>query len=189
MATVEERLQRLEDLEEIRQLLEENARCLDAGDHAGYAGLFTEDGVLAAQLGEAKGREAIRELLDARLKDDAPPCRDGGEADDRDGEAGAGLARARGSRRTSFHHVGSATIEVDGDRAASRVIWLFLTHDDAGYPLILQSGHYDDVLVRDGGRWRYERRTITRDFGFSPLDERADFGARVCQSKAFERRS
>ena len=155
MASVEERLQRLEDLEEIRTVLEENARCLDSGDHAGYAALFTENGVLAAQLGEAKGRDAIRDLLDARLKDDAPP------------------------RRTSFHHVGNATIAVDGDRATSRVIWMFLTHDDAGYPLILQSGHYDDVLVRDNARWRYERRTITRDFGFSPLDPNANFGSRA----------
>jgi hypothetical protein len=48
MASLEERLQRLEDLEEIRQLLEEYARCLDAGDHAAYAELFTEDGELHA---------------------------------------------------------------------------------------------------------------------------------------------
>ena len=59
MATLEERLQRLEDLEEIRRLLEEYARCLDSGDHAAYAELFTEDGELHAQLGRAKGRQAI----------------------------------------------------------------------------------------------------------------------------------
>jgi uncharacterized protein (TIGR02246 family) len=152
VATLEERLQRLEDLEEIRGLLEDYARCLDAGDHAAYAELFTEQGELHAQLGQAKGREAIRALLDARLKDDnAPP------------------------RRTAFHQIGNATIEIDGDRATSRVMWAFMTHDDQDYPLILQVGHYDDVLVREDGRWRFERRTITRDFGYSPLDERASF--------------
>jgi uncharacterized protein (TIGR02246 family) len=154
MTSLEERLQRLEDLEEIRGLLEEYARCLDAGDHAAYAQLFTEDGELHAQLGEAKGREAIRDLLDARLKGDRP------------------------APRTAFHQIGNATIEVDGDRATSRVLWAYVTHDDGGYPLILQLGHYDDQLVRDGGRWRFARRTISRDFGFSPLDERASFAQR-----------
>jgi uncharacterized protein (TIGR02246 family) len=154
VATLEERLQRLEDLEEIRRLLEEYARCLDAGDHAAYAELFTEDGELHAQLGQAKGRQAIRDLLDARLKGEARPA------------------------RTAFHQIGNATIEVDGDRATSRVLWAYVTHDDGNYPLILQVGHYDDVLVREDGRWRFERRTITRDFGFSPLDERASFAQR-----------
>jgi uncharacterized protein (TIGR02246 family) len=151
METLEERLQRLEDLEEIRRLLEEYARCLDAGDHAAYADLFTEDGELRAQLGEAKGRKAIRELLDARLADtDRVP-------------------------RTAFHQIGNATIDLHGDRATSRVLWAYVTHDDASYPLLLQVGHYDDLLVREDGRWRFERRTITRDFGYSPLDERASF--------------
>src|ERR1051325_2374579 len=99
---LEQRLRRLEDLEEIRGLLEEYARCLDAGDHAAYAELFTEDGELHAQLGEGKGREAIRSLLDARLKDDAR------------------------TRRTAFHQIGNATIEVDGDRATSRVMWAYV---------------------------------------------------------------
>jgi uncharacterized protein (TIGR02246 family) len=152
MASLEERLQRLEDLEEIRRLLEEYARCLDAGDHAGYAELFTKDGELHAQLGEAKGREAIRSLLDARLKD-------GGSS----------------ARRTAFHQIGNATIDVDGDQATSRVMWAYVTHDDGNYPMILQVGHYNDELVRDAGRWRFRRRTITRDFGFSPLDDRASF--------------
>ncbi len=150
--TVEERLRRLEDLEEIRALLVEYARCLDAGDHAAYADLFTEDGELRAQLGEAKGRKAIRELLDARLLDS--------------GER---------ARRTARHQLANPTITVDGDTATSTVLWLFVTHDDDGYPLLLQGGRYDDELVRDGGRWRFKRRTITRDFGYSPLDERARF--------------
>jgi uncharacterized protein (TIGR02246 family) len=154
MGSVEQRLRRLEDLEEIRRLLEEYARCLDAGDHAAYAALFTEDGELHAQLGEAKGREAIRSLLDARLKE---PGR---------------------TPRTAFHQIGNATIELDGDRATSRVMWAYVTHDYGNYPLILQVGHYDDVLVRDGDRWRFRRRTITRDFGYSPLDERASFAQR-----------
>jgi uncharacterized protein (TIGR02246 family) len=153
--SLEARLQRLEDVEEIRELLVEYARCLDAGDYAGYADLFTEDGVLAAQLGEAKGREAIRELLEDRL-------RGGGDR----------------ALRTAFHVIGQPVIRVDGDRASSRVLWFFVTYDDGNYPMILQLGHYEDVLAREDGRWRFERRTITREFGYSPLDERASFERR-----------
>jgi ketosteroid isomerase-like protein len=152
---LEARLRRLEDLEEIRALLVEYARCLDAADYVGYSELFTEDGVLAAQLGEARGRRAIRELLDKRLGD-------GGER----------------ALRKAFHHIGQPTIAVDGDRATSRVLWFFVTHDDGDYPLILQHGHYEDELAREDGRWRFRRRTITRDFGYSPLDERASFERR-----------
>ena len=142
---LEARLRRLEDVEEIRLLLEEYARCLDAADYVGYSELFTEDGELHAQIGVAKGREAIRALLDKRLDPGATP------------------------RRTAFHWIGNPTIEVDGDRARSIVLWSYVTHDDAGFPLILQVGHYQDELVRDDAGWRFHRREISRDFGYSPL--------------------
>jgi uncharacterized protein (TIGR02246 family) len=152
---LEARLRKLEDLEEIRELLVEYARCLDAADYAAYADLFTEDGVLAAQLGEAKGRRAIRELLEDRL-------RDGGDR----------------AHRAAVHVIGQPVIRVEGDRATSRVVWFFVTYDDGNYPLILQLGHYDDVLARVDGRWRFEGRSISREFGYSPLDERASFARR-----------
>jgi uncharacterized protein (TIGR02246 family) len=145
--TLEVRLRQLEDREAIRDLLVEYARCLDAADHAGYANLFTEGGELNARLGQAKGREAIRALLDDRLGADP-----------------------RAPRKTAFHLIGNPIIAVDGDRATSSALWAYITHDDEGYPTILQLGRYSDVLVRDEGRWRFERRDITRELGFSPLE-------------------
>jgi 3-phenylpropionate/cinnamic acid dioxygenase small subunit len=149
-ATVEQRLARLEAAEEIRQLLLEYARCLDAGDYRGYAALFTEDGELHAQLGEAKGRAAIQALLDKRL--------DTGDA----------------PRRTAVHFVGSPTINVDGETATSEVVWTYVTNDADGYPVMFQLGRYRDELVLEEGRWRFKRRTITRELGYSPMDERPD---------------
>jgi len=61
------RLQELEDREQIRQIFIDYAKYLDAGDHAGYASLFSADGVLLAQLGEAVGPAAIKEVLDKNL--------------------------------------------------------------------------------------------------------------------------
>ena len=146
--TVEARLRRLEDVEEIRQLLLAYARRLDEADYAGYAALFTADGELDAQLGKAKGREAIVELLERRL----------------------GSGPGRTVQKTAFHLVGNPDIELDGDEATSVVIWAYVTHDDAGFPIILQLGHYRDTLAREDGAWRFRRREISRDLGFSPLD-------------------
>ena len=65
--TDSERLQVLEDREEIRQIFVDYAKYLDSGDHAGYASLFASDGVLVAQLGEAVGPAAIEAILDENL--------------------------------------------------------------------------------------------------------------------------
>jgi hypothetical protein len=92
----------------------------------------------------AKGREKIEALLDRSLGE--PP------------------------ERKAFHVIGNPTIHVDGDRATSSVIWTYVSHDDDGYPFALQLGHYEDVLAREDGRWRFERRTISRDLGYSPRD-------------------
>ena len=62
-----DRLRELEDREQIRKIFIDYAKYLDSGDHAGYAGLFSDDGVLVAQLGEAVGPAAIQEVLDKNL--------------------------------------------------------------------------------------------------------------------------
>jgi 3-phenylpropionate/cinnamic acid dioxygenase small subunit len=144
---IEARLRRLEDHEEIRQLLLEYARRLDAADYRGYAQLFTVDGELNAQLGRAQGRDAIVALLERRLAD-----------------------AAEAPRPEAFHLVASPDIQVDGDTATSTVLWAYVTHDDDGFPMILQLGHYRDELAREDGAWRFRRRDISRDLGFSPLD-------------------
>jgi uncharacterized protein (TIGR02246 family) len=144
---LEARLRRLEDAEEIRQLLLEYANALDAGDYVRYANLFTEDGELDAQLGQAKGRAAIVSLLQARL----------GVDPDR-------------PRKPALHVIGQPELRIDGDEATSTVIWAYVTHDDEGFPLVLQLGHYRDDLARENGAWKFRRRRISRDLGFSPLD-------------------
>ena len=74
----------------------------------------------------------------------------------------------RGHGRRRVHLNGNPAVTLDGDRATSVVIWSYITHDDDGFPLLLQLGHYYDDLVREDGAWRFQRRRITRDLGFSP---------------------
>jgi 3-phenylpropionate/cinnamic acid dioxygenase small subunit len=146
--TLAARLQRLEDIEEIRALFLRYADCLDANDFAGYANLFASDGELLAQLGAAVGPAAIEALLEERL--------------------GTDIAKARA---VSFHVISNPVIEVDGDRATARVLWSYLTQRaEDPHPILIQAGHYTDDLRRENGRWKIARHAITRDMGFSPIE-------------------
>lgn len=147
MGDTEARLQRLEDLESIRRLLVDYAKHLDAADYGAYASLFKEDGELTAPIGSARGRAAIRALLEERLAE-----------------------QPEAPRPTALHLVANPDIELDGDRATSRVLWAYVTQDENSRPFILQLGHYDDVLVRTDAGWRFQRRQITRDLGVSPIE-------------------
>lgn len=143
-----ERLQVLEDREEIRQIFVDYARYLDSGDHAGYASLFASDGVLSADLGDAVGPAAIEAVLDEHLGPEV-----------------------RGHLPPSIHVMNNHQIDVDGDRATTVVIWFYLTTDEDGCGTILQAGRYDDDLVRENGRWKIERHMISRVMGRSPMQE------------------
>ncbi len=153
--TDSERLQVLEDREEIRQIFVDYAKYLDSGDHAGYASLFASDGVLVAQLGEAVGPAAIEAILDENLG-----------------------PHVTGHLPTSIHVMTNQQIDVDGDTATTDLVWYYLTSDPDTVPTILQSGHYNDDLVREDGRWRIKRHEISRAMGRSPMDSAAQHPVR-----------
>jgi uncharacterized protein (TIGR02246 family) len=131
-AALSERLRRLEDLEEIRQLFVDYGHHLDAGRFEDYAALFADDGeVLLGPIGRAKGRAAIVELMTA--------------------------TRAR-AKAPSFHLVTSPIIRLDGDRATSQVQWTVIRPDAEGKLQVAMFGRHHDDLVRERGRWRIRRR-------------------------------
>ena len=141
------RLQELEDREHIRQIFVDYAKYLDSGDHAGYASLFARDGVLLAQLGEAKGPKAIEAVLDENLG-----------------------PQVRGHLPPAIHVMNNQRIDLAGDRATTVVVWFYLTSDPDGVPTVLQSGRYNDDLVREDGQWKIARHDISRVMGRSPMD-------------------
>ncbi len=141
------RLQELEDREQIRQIFVDYAKYLDAGDHAGYASLFSDDGVLLAQLGEAVGPAAIQEVLDKNLG-----------------------PQVRGHLPEAIHVMNNLRTDIDGDTATTVVVWFYLTSDEDGVPTVLQSGRYNDDLVRENGKWKIKRHDISRVMGRSPMD-------------------
>ena len=140
-----DRLQVLEAREEIRQIFVDYAQYLDSGDHAGYASLFTADGVLVAQLGEAVGPAAIEAILDDNLG-----------------------PQVRGHLPASIHVMTNETIDVVGDTATTSLVWYYLTTDADGCPTVLQSGRYEDDLVREDGSWKIKRHEISEPWGARP---------------------
>jgi uncharacterized protein (TIGR02246 family) len=145
-ATVEERLQRLEDRQEIRGLIQAYRRHLDARDLRGYSELFADDGEWHGRTGYGKGPEGIRQMLEELLPANPP---------------------APGP--TSFHVVTEPVIELNGDRATGTMTWALVERDEHDVPQVRLLGHYDDVYVRQHGRWKFGRRLAQLDIPFHDL--------------------
>lgn len=130
--SIEERLRRLEDRDEIHQLFVDYGQHLDAGDFAAYAELFAADGeVRLGPMGSAKGRDEIRALMEGAL---------------------AGLIG------TSYHLITSPRVQIDGDTATSEVMWTVIQRGPDGAPIVSMIGRHRDQLVREDGRWRFRKR-------------------------------
>ena len=143
--TLSARLQRLEDVEQIRALLNEYGRRLDQRDFAGFAALFAADGEWLGGFGQAQGQAAIRALMEASI----PP-----------------RPAAAPDRRQHFFT--NQSIRVDGDAATATSNWAFVIGGQSGAPQLAFTGHYEDALVREGGEWRFRRRRVLSDFPAAP---------------------
>jgi hypothetical protein len=132
-----QRIQRLEDLEAIKQLKAEYCRWSDRGyaragdDPERVAALFTQDG----WWGDSERRPAIRDLF------------------------------SQFQRRLPFaiHYALNPVIELDGDRAAATWHGLIALVTDAGDGVWV-GGTYHDELVRTDAGWRFRRLEFVQAF-------------------------
>ena len=126
------RLTVLEDKEAIRQLFVDYGFSLDHGDFDAYGRLFADDGeVLLGPIGRATGPEAITALMTKTLA----------------GRAGS-----------SYHVIGNPVIHLDGDRATTDVTWVVVTRTETGAPAVTMLGRHRDIVVRQRGEWKFQRR-------------------------------
>jgi uncharacterized protein (TIGR02246 family) len=141
------RLQRLEDIAEIDRLIVDYARHLDTRDLHAYSRLFCADGEWSGNTGHAQGPDAIQAMLEERLPPNPP---------------------APGP--TSSHVVSNPVIDVDGDTATASVTWALIRRGaDEDQPELALLGHYDDVLAREDGRWRFKSRRAHIDIPGRPV--------------------
>jgi hypothetical protein len=134
------RLQQVADKQEIIELLLEYGRTLDRKDYEAYGKLFAREGEWAGGGAPAKGPKAIEE----RMRKTFGP--------------GSGVKWT-----TDFHVLTNPIVKVEGDRATAWSRWLFMSPGADGKPVPAYGGHYDDVLVREDGVWRFQRREVVAD--------------------------
>jgi ketosteroid isomerase-like protein len=141
-ASVAERLQRLEDKDEIRTVLLNYGRFLDARDFASYSRLFAKDGEWVGGFGTVKGPVEIQAFMEKQIP-------------------GA-------NKGNTYHILSNFEIEVHGDTATAWSRWAYITPGADGKPAINQGGRYDDTLVRENGAWKFKRRVASNDIPAAP---------------------
>jgi hypothetical protein len=128
-----QRLQVLEDKEQIRTLLLDYGRHLDARDWDAFAALFAADGgAWNGGMGIARGQDEIRAMMISTI------------GLDNTGSGASGVA--------NLHWLGNEFIEVDGDSATALSKWIFFMTAPSGGPDAVFIGHYEDSLVRTSGQ-------------------------------------
>ncbi|HEY7447450.1 MAG TPA: nuclear transport factor 2 family protein [Vicinamibacterales bacterium] len=132
------RIQRLEDREEIRLLLLDYGRFLDSRDFGAYSRLFAKDGTWVGGFGSVQGPAAIQAFMEKNI----------------------GTAP---NRANNYHLLSNFAIDVQGDEAVAWSRWAFVVPGTDGRPIIAQAGHYDDALIRENGRWKFQRRVAGSD--------------------------
>jgi ketosteroid isomerase-like protein len=137
-ASLGARIQKLEDVEEIRLLLTDYGRFLDARDLVAYSKLFAKDGEWVGGFGSAKGPEAILAFMQKNL----------------------GTAP---NRANNYHILSNFEIDVQGDTATAWSRWAFIVPAADGKPSLAQGGRYQDKLVRENGHWKFLRREAFND--------------------------
>jgi 3-phenylpropionate/cinnamic acid dioxygenase small subunit len=135
-ATIEARLQRMEDQAAIERLLVDYGRTLDNRDFAAYSKLFAANGEWKGALGSYKGPAAIRAAMEKIFTD-----------------AAADIPKGR-----NFHVMSNFVIDIQGDRATAKSSFIFYKMD-GNKPQPEVAGRYEDLLIRENGAWRFLQRS------------------------------
>jgi hypothetical protein len=136
------KIQRLEDIEEIRTLLLNYGRNLDSHDFGAYSRLFAKEGEWIGGFGSVKGPTAIETFM---VKNIGTP----------------------GKPSSTYHLLTNFIIDVRGDTATAWSRWGFVTPGADKKPTIAQGGHYEDKMVRENGQWKFSRREAFVDIPHS----------------------
>lgn len=137
-----------EDRLELRALVEEYARAVDAKDVGAVVALFTEDGRLLSHLMPGtevdplvrSGHDKLHKALDA------------------------GLAQYQ----LTTHVIGGQTLELEGNTASGTTVCLaHHVYEDpvgAGRRLLVMAIRYEDSYARVHGLWRFAERRLRLDW-------------------------
>jgi 3-phenylpropionate/cinnamic acid dioxygenase small subunit len=134
--SLEARVRRLEDRQEILQSLIDYGELLDTRDLDGWARLWAADGEFEMSTGRlAKGREEIKNMLGAIIAN---------------------------SPQTVLHLEINPRIAIDVDEATSTMLYAVARTQDDGLTRVVWLGHHHSRHVRtpDGWKIAYRRNTV-----------------------------
>jgi hypothetical protein len=145
-SSMAKRLQRLEDREAIRVLLERFFEFQEGRNFKAFANLFAKDGEMLLRQGHLKGGPTG--ILASMTR----------------GSTGADAAKAPASGRRHMRHIlSNVYIDVRGDTATAMSRWTMLVSTEDNRTRVGGTGRYSDKLVREKGEWKIQRRVIYRD--------------------------
>lgn len=129
--TLEERVQRLEDLEQITGLFHSYRKLVDEKDFAACSQLFSEDARFLGVSGTGTGPEGVQRFLESLV--------------------GTSVRERRGD---DLHLFVDPVIELDGDQATVNIAWAYFVRNENGTPQLLKTGHHEDLVRRVGDEWK-----------------------------------
>jgi ketosteroid isomerase-like protein len=138
------RVQLMEDEKQIRDMIVDYGLSLDRKDFSGYSDLFAREGEWSGQLSgmtTIKGPDTIRAAMEKNFAERVYDP----------------------EHITNLHLVSNVKVTIDGDRATGYSRWTVLSRNEKDEPYVRISGRYDDVLIREDGRWKFLSRVARRE--------------------------
>lgn len=139
--SLESRIDRLETRESARELIIDYGRIFDKHDLVGYSKLFAKDGVWEGGVGSTKGPDDILNMLNTMFSKIPPD-----------------------SYKNSFHIMSNMDIDVtDQESPTAWSRWTYFVDSPDGGPKVDRSGHYEDVLEKEDGQWKFKHRLVVTE--------------------------
>jgi len=148
------RVKMIADRQEIEQLLMgDYPRALDSANWVTYGSFFAKDGELIMQGGAIRrtGPAAITEFFTK-----SPAA--GGQA----ASAEASPCPVQPGTPRTMHVVTNLSLHIDGDTATDQAYWETIATRDCK-SVVAGAGHYEDLLKREDGKWKFAKREIFDD--------------------------
>jgi hypothetical protein len=135
------KVQKLEDLEEIKKLHREYIACVDKMETYKVPDMFAEDGTAEIQdSGELKGKKAIEDLYMRGY-----------------------LSQRKG--RTDGHLCGEPIITIDGNKAKGHwTVYIFFSEPSVQWT----QGVNDCEYVKENGKWKFKKLKFVRTVASDP---------------------
>jgi hypothetical protein len=134
------RVQALEAREEIRILMHDYGRLLDARDFDGFAQLFAAQSEYDSAGTVTRGPQAIAASLQSIIG-----------------------RNPLGFKTPNFHIFFNESIEVQGERGTAVSKSAFVVPGDGNQPNAVMLANYHDDFIRENGRWKFLRRRVRSD--------------------------